>query len=134
MCTLRVTAVNNTLVMPLTAETRAYLAALERELEADIAADDVGGLTFGLIAPGGTLAHTCSFGVTDRTVADPADALPDEHTIYRTGSVSKSFTCFGLMVLVQEGHLSVHGAAPPPSPQVIEPHPPTPALPGPPRH
>ena len=37
--------------MALSAATAAHLAALEAELQEEVDADDVGGLTFGLVAP-----------------------------------------------------------------------------------
>jgi CubicO group peptidase (beta-lactamase class C family) len=67
-----------------------WRAAVERfaeRLGADVAADDVGGITAAVVRQG-RVVWAQGFGWADRDARVAADAA----TIYRTGSISKSFT------------------------------------------
>jgi len=72
------------------------LADFARALSAQVAADDVGGLTAGVMFDG-EVAWSRGFGWADREAGIPAGPT----TVYRTGSISKSFTA-ALAVLLEE--------------------------------
>lgn len=77
---------------------RPVVDRLEERLAADVAADGVGSVTAGVIV-GNDLVWARGFGLADRDRSVPADA----NTIYRTGSISKSFTAVLLARLVERG-------------------------------
>src|SRR5688500_13587982 len=70
-------------------------AAIDRfaeQVKADVAADNVGGITVGVMLDG-KLVWAQGFGFADRDRKIPAGP----ETIYRIGSISKSFTAVALM-------------------------------------
>jgi CubicO group peptidase (beta-lactamase class C family) len=77
------------------------LQAIQRfadNLRADVAADSVGGITAAVVA-GDSVVWAQGFGWADRDRNVPAGV----ETIYRTGSISKTFTAVVLLQLVEEG-------------------------------
>lgn len=94
-------------VLPVEAQkpSAAQQAAIHRfaeRLKADVAADNVGGITAGVMLDG-KLAWAQGFGYADRERKVPAGP----ETIYRIGSISKSFTAVALMQAVQRGDMSL---------------------------
>ncbi|MFQ6046655.1 MAG: serine hydrolase domain-containing protein, partial [Gemmatimonadales bacterium] len=85
--------------------TRANRQAVERfagQLESDVQQDGIGGITAGVVM-GDRLVWAKGFGWADPVKGVPAQA----ETIYRTGSISKSFTAVLLMKLVERGVLAL---------------------------
>jgi CubicO group peptidase (beta-lactamase class C family) len=78
------------------------LRELEEKLRADVAADTVGGITAGVVL-GGQLVWSTAAGWADRDRRIAAD----RHTIYRIGSISKSFTAVLLAQLAARGALTL---------------------------
>jgi CubicO group peptidase (beta-lactamase class C family) len=72
------------------------------QIEADVENDNVGSITVG-ITRGDGLVWVRSFGWADRQRKVPASA----ETIYRIGSISKSFTAVALMQAVQRGQIKL---------------------------
>src|SRR5688500_7347539 len=72
------------------------------QLEADVKTDTVGGITAGIVF-GYRLVWAKGFGYADRDRKLPAKP----ETIYRIGSISKSFTAVALMLAAQQGHLQL---------------------------
>ena len=69
---------------------------------ADVAEDDVGGITAAVVV-GDRMVWAEGFGWADRDRHIPAGV----ETIYRIGSISKSFTAVALMQLVDQGTLTL---------------------------
>ena len=74
------------------------LTAFSRQLRADVAADDVGGIVAGVMV-GGDLVWAQAFGWADRDARTPMSTA----SISRTGSISKSVTAVLMMRLLDEG-------------------------------
>ena len=75
--------------------------AIERfaqRIAEEVAADDVGGITAGVFV-GSRVVWARGFGWADRERRIPAD----EQTIYRVGSISKSFTAVAMVQLAARG-------------------------------
>lgn len=88
-------------VPPAAAQQGAWYEALGRfadRMARDVEADGVGGVTAGVVV-GDSVAWVQGFGWADAERHIPANA----RTIYRIGSVSKSFTAVLLMRLVEDG-------------------------------
>jgi CubicO group peptidase (beta-lactamase class C family) len=87
-------------------ERRAKLAAafpaLDKALEKERVADDVPGVVVGVVIDG-ELAYAKGFGVVDPAT----QALPDADTVYRIGSITKSFTGLALLSLRDDGLLGL---------------------------
>jgi CubicO group peptidase (beta-lactamase class C family) len=84
-------------------------AAIERfarQIAADVTDDDVGGITAGVFV-GGEIVWARGFGWADRDRHVPAD----RETIYRVGSISKSFTAVALAQLAGRGVLNLDDRA-----------------------
>jgi CubicO group peptidase (beta-lactamase class C family) len=84
---------------------RAWRPAVERfaaQLQADVETDDVGGISAGILF-GDRLVWSQGFGWADRDRRLPARP----QTIYRIGSISKSFTALALMQAVQRGSVKL---------------------------
>ncbi|HEY1548964.1 MAG TPA: serine hydrolase domain-containing protein [Kofleriaceae bacterium] len=85
---------------------RAKLAAafpkLDKELEQLRADQHVLGISVGVVIDG-ELAYSKGFGVVDPTTK----AVPDADTVYRIGSISKSFTGLALLSLRDEGKVDL---------------------------
>lgn len=77
---------------------RVPVAQFAERLAADVAADDMGGITAAVVQ-GGRVVWTRGFGWADR---DRRIAASDS-TIYRIGSISKSFTAVALAQLAERG-------------------------------
>ncbi len=78
-----------------------FSAILERfaaGLAEDVEQDGIGGITAAVMV-GDTMVWSTAVGWADRKAGEPARA----ETIYRTGSVSKTFTAVILMLLVEQG-------------------------------
>jgi CubicO group peptidase (beta-lactamase class C family) len=75
---------------------------IERDLEAQRQAQGLPGLAVGIVIDG-QLAYAHGFGVRDLATKAPATA----DTVYRIGSISKSFTALALLSLRDEGALSI---------------------------
>ena len=74
------------------------LTACSRQLRADVAADDVGGIVAGVMVDG-DLVWAQAFGWADRDARTPMSTA----SISRTGSISKSVTAVLMMRLLDEG-------------------------------
>ena len=74
------------------------LTAFSRQLRADVAADDVGGIVAGAMVDG-DLVWAQAFGWADRDARTPMSTA----SISRTGSISKSVTAVLMMRLLDEG-------------------------------
>lgn len=75
------------------------VSALERHLQEDLIADDIEGSISSAIVKDNKIVWSRAFGYSNRE----SKALADTSTIYRTGSITKSFTAFLMMQLVEEG-------------------------------
>jgi CubicO group peptidase (beta-lactamase class C family) len=87
------------------AQTTTHSAAIDAfrdRLQADVAADNVGSIAAAVVV-GDSIVWTEAFGWADRDKHIRADA----HTIYRLGSVSKSFTAIVLAQLVDRGVIAL---------------------------
>ncbi len=104
----------------------AILAEFSRQIAADVETDDLGGITAGVVV-GRDLVWARGFGWADRERGIPAGV----NTIYRVGSISKSFTAVVLLELWQQGvvdldapvrevlpELSQLGGRPPGAPEI----------------
>lgn len=78
------------------------LAELGAQLEATLAAGEVAGAAVALVDREG-LVWSQGFGVADRATGRPVDA----DTLFRVGSISKSFTAQAVMQLVEAGTLDL---------------------------
>ena len=90
----------------------AAVAAIEAQVSANVGEDSVGAISLGVVGPGGQLLRWRAFGWA-RKGYDGATWMPnrDADIIYRIGSISKSITVVGLMMLVEEGLLALDDAA-----------------------
>ena len=77
---------------------RAAIARFEQQIAADVEADGVGAIT-AVVLRGNDVVWVKGFGWADADRRSPATA----QTIYRTGSISKTFTAVVLMRLVERG-------------------------------
>ena len=80
----------------------AVVEDFSNQIERDVQEDDVGSISFGIFRNGEAL-HSDAFGIMDRETSEPA--RPNH--IYRTGSISKSITAVLMMLLVQDGLISI---------------------------
>src|SRR5689334_22243068 len=80
---------------------RAAIARIDALTAAEHAKDDAGSVTIGVVA-GDALVWTKSYGYADAEAQAPATA----DTVYRIGSITKSFTGLMLLQLVQDGRVS----------------------------
>jgi CubicO group peptidase (beta-lactamase class C family) len=80
----------------------AAIDSLRAKLLADVAADNVGGITAGVVI-GDSLVWAEGFGFADRDLKTPAAV----GTLYRIGSISKTFTATALAQLVQHGRVKL---------------------------
>lgn len=71
----------------------------ERQLQKDLKDDDIEGSISAVIIKGDKIVWSKAFGYSDQENM----LLADTSTIYRTGSISKSFTAFLMMQLAEEG-------------------------------
>ncbi len=78
------------------------LARFAQQLAQDVAADDLGGLTAGVVE-GRDLIWAQGFGWADADRRIPAAV----NTIYRIGSISKTFTAVALLQLKEQGYLGL---------------------------
>jgi CubicO group peptidase (beta-lactamase class C family) len=74
------------------------VAALERQLIADVAADGVGSVAAAVVV-GDSVVWQAAFGLADRA----AGILAAPTTLYRAGSISKPVTALVLLALVERG-------------------------------
>jgi CubicO group peptidase (beta-lactamase class C family) len=81
------------------------LAGFGAALAADVERDDLGGITAGVVV-GRDLVWAQGFGWADRDRKVPAGI----GTIYRVGSISKSFTAVALLQLHERGYLDLDDA------------------------
>lgn len=77
-------------------------AAIDRRIEEEMTAESIPGLAIGIVIDG-QLAHARGYGVRD--LASKAPARPD--TVYRIGSITKSFTGLAVLALRDEGALAI---------------------------
>lgn len=80
------------------------LAEFSARIDAEVAQDGVGGITAGVFV-GTELIWARGFGFADRERHLPATV----GTIYRIGSISKSFTAIAMMQVAEEGKLELDG-------------------------
>ena len=72
------------------------------QIEQDVQEDDVGSISIGIFRNGETL-YSSAFGIMDRDTSKPAEP----NHIYRTGSISKSITAVLMVLLAQDGLVSI---------------------------
>ena len=84
------------------AKLAAAFPALDKALEQERAAQGVPGVVVGVVIDG-DLAYAKGFGVTDPATKQ----VPDADTVYRIGSITKSFTGLALLSLRDEGVLDL---------------------------
>ena len=80
----------------------AAIARFEQKMEAQVAADDVGGVS-AAVARGSDVVWARAFGWADRDRRIPAGV----GSIYRTGSISKTVTAVAMMRAVERGHIDL---------------------------
>src|SRR4051794_34507443 len=78
---------------------QAIVDAFEQQLTKDLKEDNIGGSMSVAIVRKNKILWAKALGYADK----PKRLLADTTTIYRTGSISKSFTAFLLMELTQQG-------------------------------
>jgi CubicO group peptidase (beta-lactamase class C family) len=81
------------------ADLEATISQFEKEIESDLTKDGIDGSTSAAIISGDRIIWSKAFGYADRE----NKILADTTTIYRAGSISKSFTAFLMMQLADEG-------------------------------
>jgi CubicO group peptidase (beta-lactamase class C family) len=81
---------------------QAAISRFEAKLAQDVSEDSVGSLSAGVIV-GNTVVWANGFGWADIEKQIPADA----ETVYRTGSISKSFTAVLMMQMVEKGYFKL---------------------------
>ncbi|MEX2284864.1 MAG: serine hydrolase domain-containing protein [Gemmatimonadota bacterium] len=81
---------------------RSVLDGFAQRIAADVATDTIGGITAGVVI-GDRIVWARGFGYADRDRKIAAN----ENTIYRIGSISKSFTAVALMQAAQRGVLKL---------------------------
>ncbi|MEP6737458.1 MAG: serine hydrolase domain-containing protein [Chryseolinea sp.] len=86
-------------VAPDPATVDSVIKEFENELQNDVDKDSVGGSISASIVSGDKIIWSQALGYSDKT----NKILADTSTIYRAGSISKSFTAFLMMKLVDEG-------------------------------
>jgi CubicO group peptidase (beta-lactamase class C family) len=79
----------------------AAFPAIDKAIEAEMTAQAVPGLAFGIVIDG-ELVHAKGFGVTV-----PGGKPPDADTVYRIGSITKSFTGLATLALRDAGMLEL---------------------------
>ncbi|GAA3523745.1 hypothetical protein GCM10022393_43240 [Aquimarina addita] len=75
----------------------------EDQLTKDITVDDIHGSISAAIVFENEIIWSKAFGISNLNT----NTISDKSTIYRTGSISKSFTAFLMMLLVQEGIINL---------------------------
>jgi CubicO group peptidase (beta-lactamase class C family) len=80
------------------------VGALEKQIQEDLVTDDTGGSISSAIVKGNKIVWSKAFGYSDRE----RKTLADTSTLYRTGSITKSFTAFLMMQLVEEGVIKLN--------------------------
>lgn len=78
------------------------LAPIESQIAAEVASDGIGGMTVGVVR-NGEVEWIRGFGWADVERGIPAGP----ETIYRVGSISKSFTAIAMLQAVQDGAISL---------------------------
>jgi CubicO group peptidase (beta-lactamase class C family) len=86
----------------LSSEARAAIASFHAEIARDVEEDNVGGMTVAVVL-GNEVVSAKAFGWADKEKKIPADI----ETIYRIGSISKSFTAVALVQLAEKGVLDL---------------------------
>jgi CubicO group peptidase (beta-lactamase class C family) len=76
--------------------------AIDKAIAEEMAQQNLPGLAFG-IAIDGELAYAKGYGVTDLD----AKTVPDPDTVYRIGSITKSFTALAILSLRDDGVLGL---------------------------
>lgn len=89
------------------------IAALERQLLADVTADGVGSIAAAVVI-GDSVVWQAAFGSTDRE----AGTLAAPTTLYRAGSISKSVTALALLALVERGVVALDDPVEPHVPEL----------------
>ena len=82
----------------MTDDLETIISEFEKELESDLTKDSIDGSISAAIVSGDRIIWSKAFGYADRE----NKILADTTTIYRAGSISKSFTAFLMMQLVDE--------------------------------
>jgi len=83
-------------------EFESAIVGFAAEIAADVAEDGIGSISAG-VAIGDDVIWADGFGWADVANRIPADA----HTIYRIGSISKSFTAVLMMQMIEDGHFNL---------------------------
>ncbi len=81
---------------------QAAISRFEAQLAQDVAEDGVGSISAGVVV-GNDVVWAKGFGWADIEKQTPAD----EETIYRTGSISKSFTAVLMVQMVEKGYFKL---------------------------
>jgi CubicO group peptidase (beta-lactamase class C family) len=82
-----------------TGDVERIIGEFENQLKSDLDKDSINGSISAAIVSGNRIIWSKAFGYSNRT----NKILADTTTIYRAGSISKSFTAFLMMQLVDEG-------------------------------
>ncbi|HEX6889593.1 MAG TPA: serine hydrolase domain-containing protein [Chryseolinea sp.] len=82
---------------------RKIIGEFESELRMDLGKDSIDGSISAAIVSGDNIIWSTALGYADRVNKVPADTS----TIYRAGSISKSFTAFLMMRLVEKGTIKL---------------------------
>jgi CubicO group peptidase (beta-lactamase class C family) len=83
----------------MTGDLETIISQFENEIGSDLTKDSINGSISAAIVSGDRVIWSKAFGYADRE----NKILADTTTIYRAGSISKSFTAFLMMQLVDEG-------------------------------
>lgn len=94
-------------------EWESTLTGFSNQLIDHIAEDDVGGIAVGVVA-GGSLVWSAGFGWADREERRPVD----QHTVFRTASVSKAVTAMVMLRLVDQGRIALDDPVEPWLPEI----------------
>ncbi len=81
---------------------QAAISRFEAQLSQDVAKDGIGSISAGIVI-GNKVVWANGFGWADIERQTPANA----ETIYRTGSISKSFTAVLMMLMIEEGYFKL---------------------------
>lgn len=83
---------------------KTIISEFENQLKKDLEDDNINTSISGAIVKGNEIIWSSAFGLSDID----SKAQANTATIYRTGSISKSFTSFLMMQLVQEGTIELY--------------------------
>ncbi len=83
---------------------QAVINEFDRQLQKDLSDDHINGSISAVIVKGNQIIWSKAYVPSDKA----KNIAADSETIYRTGSISKSFTAFLMMQLVQDGIIDLN--------------------------